>query len=745
MTLRRIFAAALAAVLLGAVPRPIVFSAPAGNRPAGAPNASRPYDLIARDGRTVSPLGTNVTVDPGARSVALSPDGTFILVGGASLQVLDAHTLRVISTVPDARSPVLDVAAVRDPADPTHAIVAALSRFDGGELRFYDLGSDGTLTKRGGSVGTGGDPDAPSTMTISADGRIAYVVGGLSGALHSIEIASGRQLGEATAVGFSPAGIAVAGRRLYVTNAGVMEVTSLSTPVRIPEFGVAPYDSVRSSSLTALGLKDDGTVDAATAQTAKMDSAPDELTNIGGAQPTRIAVSKDGRYAFVCMSNVDRIAVVALSGVPRVVGGLSLRLFQSSSIGSAPYGTHPSAILRSADGNRLYVALDGIDAVAVLDSSKPVALRRLGLLPTGGDPSALALSADGRYLFVANAQGEVANATLQRVDLRRVPLQAVTLSALRYNRSVAYGKDRAVVPAMRLDEPVRSKTISHVVVVYVGYPAFSPSESAGDAPNIHALARAYSSAANFYADARSEPTSLTPNLYPRAGYVFNDAQRAGRSYRDYGGLIDLLGRVEDVAAPTSGLGGLYGLEVPALAALASHIDLDYPGPNDAIRDERRAREFVRDIAPLVQNDAMPDFTYVRLPGLDASQGDSALGTIVDYLTHSPQWSSTAIFIVPDSPRPVPDAAGWHPSFAIVVSPFAKHGYASHVHISTASVLKTEEELLGLPPVGLADLLATDMADFFTAKPDPTSYSAQAVGAAPIPEVLARPGVERIGH
>ncbi len=712
-----------------------MFSAPAGNRPAGAPVPSRPYDLITQDGRTVAPLGTNVTVDPGAQSVALSPDGKFVVVGGASLQTLDAGSLRVVSSMPDAPSPILDVAAVRDSGDPARTIVVALSRFGGGELRYFDLASDGTLTKRGASVGTSGDMSAQSTMAISSDGRIAYVVGGLSGALQAFEIASGRQLGTTTAVGFAPAGVAIAGKRLYVTNAGVMGISPLSAPVRVPQFGVAPYDSVRSSSLTALGLKDDGAVDASAAQTAKMDTAPDELTNIGGAFPSKIALSKDGRFAFVCMSNVDRIAVVALSGVPRVVAGLSLRLFQSSPIGSAPYGTHPSAIVRSADGNRLYVALDGVNAVAVLDSSKPGSLRRLGLLPTGADPSALALSSDGRYIYVANARGEVASATLQRVDLRRVPLQSVTLSALRYNRAVAYGKNQAVVPAMRLDEPTRSVPISHVVVVYVGYPAFASSATAGDTPNIHALARTYASAANFYADAWSGPSSLTPNLYPRSGYIFNNAQRAGRSYRDYGGLIDLLGRSDD---------GLYGLEVPALAALASHIDLDYPGPNGSVRDEARAREFVRDIAPLVQNDAMPDFTYVRLPGGDATHGDSALGTIVDYLTHTPQWSSTAIFIVPDTPQAA-DAAGWHPSFAIVVSPYARRGYASGVHLSTASVLKTEEELLGLPPIGLADLLATDMADFFMAKPDPASFSALAVGSAPVPGVLARPGVEGVGH
>jgi hypothetical protein len=41
----------------------------------------------------------------------------------------------------------------------------------------------------------------------------------------------------------------------------------------------------------------------------------------------------------------------------------------------------------------------------------------------------------------------------------------------------------------------------------------------------------------------------------------------------------------------------------------------------------------------------------------------------------------------------------------------------------ASVVKTEEELLGLPPLSLADLLSTDMADFFGQVPYPTVYQA----------------------
>jgi hypothetical protein len=61
------------------------------------------------------------------------------------------------------------------------------------------------------------------------------------------------------------------------------------------------------------------------------------------------------------------------------------------------------------------------------------------------------------------------------------------------------------------------------------------------------------------------------------------------------------------------------------------------------------------------------------------------------------------------------------SFALVVSPFAKHRYIGTKHLSTASVLKTEEELLGLPALSLGDALASDMRDFFTPIPDAAPY------------------------
>lgn len=724
--MRRLLAAAAAAVLLGAAPRPIVFSAPAGDRATGIPNAARPFDAILPDGRTVSPVGASVMLGANVDGLAISPDGRYAIAGGPALTVVDARAMRVV-TVRDGS--VADVAAVRDPSDPARTLVVASS---GASLQFFALGDDGSLTPDGASVGLHGD-----ALALSPDGRTAYVTDPQIGVVQSVDLAA-RRVSSSAPVGFSPDGLAVAGSRLYVTNGGVIGPATLADPVRIPQFGVVPPDAARASSMMAFGTLPGGGLDAGSVQTAPMDQAPDELTNIGGAKPTGIAVSKDGRFAFVCMTNVDRIAVVALAGVPRVVAGLSLRLFQSSAIGSAPYGTRPSAIVRSADGNRLYVAMAGINAIAVLDASKPVSLHRLGLIPTGWAPGALALSADGRYLYVANAKGNATVATLQRVDLRRVPLQAATLSALRYNRSVSYGKASTLVPPMRLDGPVRSVVIRHVVLILEGNAGFDPAAADPSTPNLNALARTFGYAANYATDRDLSDEGADPNAYPRAGYLFNALQRAGRSYRDYGGLLELVGYDRgaashptdddpgyagpgDVAAPTSGLGGLYRARIPALAALASHLDLDYPGWNPRIRDERRAREFVRDIGPLATNDAMPDYTYIWLPGRNAAQGDAAIGTIVAYLSHAPQWASTAIFIAPDGPRTTGDPVGRYRSYAIVVSPFARRGYAGRAHLSAAGLQKTEEELLGLPPLRIDDLLATDMADFFTAKADPSPF------------------------
>lgn len=783
-----------------------------------------------------------------ALGVTLSPDGRYAIVtnddervsnavsryspgvhGGYSLAVVDTAAMRVSDLYSATGTKFfLGVSALKDPADPHQTLVIAAGGADNSVYFFHLIG--GKLQPIASPLKPPAPSDShfanhghvfPGWIALAPNHRVAYVVNNLANSVTAIDLVT-RTAMRTAAVGYFPYAALVAGRRLYVTDPGLSLYGYLPAPARYPQFENVVADPQRALTLSVLPLTPSGDLASEALPALSLDSAPDGSQNVGGADPSAIALSKNGRYAYVCMTNVDRIAIVDLLGVPRVVGGIELRLFDR-----APYGMQPDAIVRSPDGKRVYVALAGVNAIAVLDSRSPSKLHRLGLIPTGWYPTALSMSPNGRYLYVSNAKGfgeeprfeggppyHVGNnnhvyqagqdsnviwATLQRIDLRKMPMTATTLSALKYVRTPLRRSNNPLVPPLRSLQ--RSTFIRHVVFILEENKTYDAmlgdltddqgrpygngdpslvSFGASITPNLHALAREFALATNFYADseesdaghqyaaagiatANAEKTLLVksgryplvnknedPIDYPRAGFIFNNAARAGLSYRDYGDLVRLSGYDEgrnsdpraddpdfrdpnDQSAPTTGLGGLYSLDVTAPAVLRDHIDLNYPGWNLRIRDVRRANEYIRDFhaAP------MPDFTYIWLPNdhggsganiptlpEEVADGDRALGMIVDFLSHQPEWNSTVIFITPDDAQSSRDHVSEHRVYAVVVSPYARRRFTSAVHLSTVSILKTEEEILGLPPLALGDLLATDMADFFTSSgANATPYSA----------------------
>ncbi|GAC1419282.1 MAG: beta-propeller fold lactonase family protein [Candidatus Velthaea sp.] len=820
-----------------ASPAPVQFSAPAGALPAQHLRGAT-YDAVLPSGRIVTPLGESAVTGMNALGFALSPDGRFAIVsndderqgrtrsavdpqvmGGYSLAVIDTASMRLVDHFHEPGATYFaGIAAIRDPQNAARTLVLAAGG-PSNAVYAFTLDANGKLAPDArhlismpGPIDPAFGDDGhsfPGTIVPSADGRRAYVVNEGAGSLAAIDTAARILSGPAQRVGFFPYGAAVAGNRVLISNEGLMRYATVAGAPLAPPFRTAPADPQRASSLSFVGLGPGGDLSSAPADAPPfapsalpMDAAPDGTHIVGGAHPTAIAVTPDAAYAFVAMTNVDRIATVQLSATPRVVGGTELRLFDRG-----PYGTQPAALALSHDGSRLYVALAGLDAVAVIDARDPVHLHRLGLIPTGWYPSALALSADDRSLYVANTKGFGHDAgftgdpaieadsnavwsTLEKIDLARVRLNDATLATLK-NTRVATVHEAPAYPA-----PIR-----HVVVILqenksfdsmlgdLGYGPADPSLvsfGAAITPNLHALAKRYALAGNIFADAEesdaghqffaggiataySERTLFVksgrrplvnknedPEDYPRLGYIFNNLARGNISYRDYGDLVRVSGYDEgsardpksddpnfagadDRAAPTQGLGGRYSLDVPAPAVLAGHVDLNYPGWNLRIRDERRAREFVRDYDTLVKAGKQPRYTYIWLPanhggaGRDippipeeVADGDRALGAIVQYLTHLPSWKNTAIFVAPDDAQSTRDHVDEYRTYALVISPYAKGHYVGMRHLSTVSILKTTEEILGVPPLSLGDLLATDMSDFFTPKADPRAYTAIAV-------------------
>jgi DNA-binding beta-propeller fold protein YncE len=130
-----------------------------------------------------------------------------------------------------------------------------------------------------------------------------------------------------------------------------------------------------------------------------------ESDAVPSTYPVALAVTKDGRRAFVALWNSSEVVELDLK---RGVVGRKLELMKPKSV-IAP-GTHPSALEMSPDGRTMYVALANRDVVAALNvdagkfSVKGYFDTRLpGQSYFGAEPEALALSPDGSRLYVGNA------------------------------------------------------------------------------------------------------------------------------------------------------------------------------------------------------------------------------------------------------------------------------------------------------------------------------------------------------
>jgi phospholipase C len=113
------------------------------------------------------------------------------------------------------------------------------------------------------------------------------------------------------------------------------------------------------------------------------------------------------------------------------------------------------------------------------------------------------------------------------------------------------------------------------------------------------------------------------------------------------------------------------------------------------------------IAPNICNDAH---------SCPVSTGDRWLSATVPRIINSSSFSSTALFLVYDEGKTNASASGSQGGGqvpCILVSPFARHGYASHAAYSHYSLLATVETIFKLESLGRNDSAASAMSDLFT--------------------------------
>lgn len=101
----------------------------------------------------------------------------------------------------------------------------------------------------------------------------------------------------------------------------------------------------------------------------------------------------------------------------------------------------------------------------------------------------------------------------------------------------------------------------------------------------------------------------------------------------------------------------------------------------------------------------------------------AVGTLVDRVSHSKYWATTAIFIIEDDAQDGPDHVDARRTVGLVASPYVKRGTLDSTLYARSSMLRSMELLLGLPPMSQYDAAATPMYASFAADPDLTPYNA----------------------
>ena len=194
---------------------------------------------------------------------------------------------------------------------------------------------------------------------------------------------------------------------------------------------------------------------------------------------------------------------------------------------------------------------------------------------------------------------------------------------------------------------------------------------------------------------------------PKEGFIWDYCKRAGVTYRTYGEFADN-----------------YKANIPALEG---HFCPYFTSWDESVRDTTRFFQWKREFDSLVAANAVPQFNSLRFindhtqglrigmptPFAHVADNDWAVGLFVEYLSKSPIWKESVVFIVEDDAQNGPDHVDAHRTTAYVAGAHVKRKFVDHTMYSTSSMLRTIELILGLPPMSQYDAAATPMWRCFT--------------------------------
>jgi DNA-binding beta-propeller fold protein YncE len=710
-----------------------------------------------------------------SQSNRLGASGSCVLVYGWSTATGQAHLIRSIPVPPPADSPPVQAFSVTRYNETTtgvswpqrlavspdgHRLLVPLNLADCAAVVSVNSSAGAKYVKTG---------SFPYGAAIQPDGRIGFVSNEASGSLSVIDMRSGTKVQDIQ-VGpplSHPQGIAI-------DPTGAYAYVALSTLDQVVVVDLSTWSVVRTISLArSAGL---------------------------GTMPVALSTSPDGSRLYVAESGADALAVIYLPS-PSTPRGLEWTV-----LGHIPTSEDPQAVLATpAQAGRaaqlLYVSARGTGigpnttGPAPTLPSDPIFWAFNFMLPTTDVFS----PTTGITYMPSIVTG--------RAGLMALPSDAqvkqLTPAALRQIQPIG-----AQTPP--INTPVRANgPIKHVFFIVRenrSYDQLLGDDTRGDGsseltifgenvtPNLHSLVKRFPLLDHVYANseasiqghfwtaaatvpdyvdrnwvqqyaARGRPNDfgMCSVSWPGNGFLFDQAQRQGISYFNYGEGIaganpEQVDRnrsaaqlaAEQLIAANSDLGPVLTATstIPFYASDlsigqsfnanpadpldgevfdSSLASVTSPAPPGAFShvDSFRAR-----FAQQVASNSVPTLNYLCLtsdhtrgtqtnfpqPASMVADSDQAVGQIVETISHSPVWATSAIFVVEDDAQDSADHVDAHRIPIAVISPYALPGAVIHTRYDLSSVTRTMEIIMGMDPLALNDGVASPMYDVFSAQP-----------------------------
>ena len=337
------------------------------------PNAS--YRIAWSDNHVIASAAFDGR--PGVYGVSIDPVSGRALVSSVGRLPADLATQRTPGGPPLARAPSV-VQLFSYSADATSPRSAG-----GGDSAVVATSSAALGDYLAGATAVAGQPNASGH-------RVAVVALPANDALAVLDAASGALL-KTIPLGVLPVGAVIArdGSVAWVTNSGGSKPAAADRAAR--QCCDPRAEAVR---VDARGLVERGNV-------SRVDLVSGKVTRTVtvGSHPTGIVWDEQRARLYVANGNGDDVSVID-TRADSVVATIAVAPFRLDRIGLAP-----TAVALTPDGHTLFVALGGVNAVAMYDVQGERAARLRGLIPTGWYPTTLDVSADGRALAVGTLLG----------------------------------------------------------------------------------------------------------------------------------------------------------------------------------------------------------------------------------------------------------------------------------------------------------------------------------------------------